>query len=409
VEVEVRAIGRDELPTLGRVFCTVVGDELGRDLIADFGHLFEPERSLCAFDGDAMVATGGVFSFELTVPGGGLVSTGGLTLVSVLPTHRRRGIMRRMVQRHFEQAGARGEPISVLTASESLLYGRFGYGPATWSARFEIDRRHAAFAWPVTDSGRVRIVEGKEAARLLPAAFDSARRACPGQVSRSPAWWELRLGDPESTHHGDGTWVHVVHESAPGQVDGYASYTLQGRWIDGVPDGLVQVRELMAQSPGAAAALWCFCLNLDLTTAVELHNRPVDEPLRWLLADPRRLRITLLADFLWLRLLDLPGALAARRYGGGGQLVLEVADRLMPSNQGRFLLDADPNGAACTRTSAEPDVTLDIADLGAAYLGGVRFANLAAAGRVREGRLGGLARADALFATERAPWCATEF
>ena len=165
----------------------------------------------------------------------------------------------------------------------------------------------------------------------------------------------------------------------------------------------------MAATPEAAASLWRFCLDLDLTTTVELHNRPTDEPLRWCLADPRRLRTTRVSDFLWLRILDLPGALAARRYATGGQLVLEVADPLLAQNEGRFRLDGGPAGADCARTRFEPDVVLDVAALGALYLGGVRFSTLGRAGRIHEARPGALARADAMFSSDLAPWCSTDF
>jgi predicted acetyltransferase len=410
MDLDIRPIPAEELPELARVFGTVFGEPWADDAVAQFRPLFEADRSLCAFDAqEGMVATGGAYSFELTVPGRTVVPAGGLTLVSVLPTHRRRGILRALIQRHFDDVQARGEPVSILTASESLIYGRFGYGLASSAAHLEIDRRHAAFAGSVPTGGRVRMVAGEEAARLLPEVFERVRRLHPGQVSRGPALWELLLRDPEWIRRGRGPRVDVVVETTPGRVDGYASYGLKQRWNGNLPDNLAQVLELMAVTPEAAASLWRFCLDLDLTTTVELHNRPLDEPLRWCLADPRRLRTTQLSDFLWLRILDLRAALTARRYAASGQLVLEVADPLLPGNEGRFRLDGGPAGADCTRTGFEPDVVLDVAALGAAYLGGVSFSTLGRAARVREGRPGALARADAMFASDRAPWCSTDF
>jgi len=381
MDVEIRPIAVEELPELARVFGTVFGRRWPGEALAEFPKVFETERSLCAFDAqEGMVATAGAYSFELTVPGGVGMPAGGLTLVSVLPTQ-----------------------------SESLLYGRFGYGLASSAADLEIDRRHAAFAGSVPTGGRVRLVAGDEAARMLPELFDRVRRVHPGQVSRTPAWWDLRLRDPEWIRDGGGPRVNVAYEPAPGQVDGYATYSLKPRWTDNLPDNVAQVHELMAVTPEAAASLWRFCLDLDLTTTVELRNRPVDEPLRWCLADPRRLRTTLLSDFLWLRVLDLRAALAARRYAASGQLVLEVADPLVPENDGRFRLDGGPSGADCARTTFEPDVVLDVAALGAVYLGGVRFSTLGRAGRIREARPGALARADAMFTSDLAPWCSTHF
>jgi predicted acetyltransferase len=254
------------------------------------------------------------------------------------------------------------------------------------------------------------MLAGEEAARLLPGIFERVQRTWPGQVSRSGAWWRMWLDDPAWIRGDWGPRVLVVHEPPGGEPDGYASYRQRGQWADGLPDGVVRVEELHAETPEAAAGLWGFCLDLDLTVAVELRDRPLDEPLHWLLVDPRRLRTTKVADFLWLRLLDLPAALAARRYASAGRLVLEVADALVPANQGRFALEGGPDGAECRPAGqAEPDVVLDVADLGALYLGGVRFASLARAGRIREGRSGGVALADAMFATDRVPWCSTGF
>ena len=408
--VELRAIEPAELAELGRVFGMVFGEPWPKGWVEHLRPVFEFDRSLCGFDGGAMVATIATYSFQLTVPGGGQVPTAGLTLGSVLPTYRRRGILRAMVARHFEDVLARGEAISVLLASESLLYERFGYGMATRQAQLVIDRRHAALRPSPEDPGRMRMLGAEEAARVLPGVFERVRRTWPGQVGRSPAWWEMWLGDPPWLR---GDWerpILVVHEPAGGEPDGYAAYRQRPLWTGGLPDGRIRVDELLAESPEAAVGLWRHCLDLDLTVTVELRNRPLDEPLHWLLVDPRRLRTTEVADFLWLRLLGLPAALAARRYAAPGRLVLEVADALVPANQGRFLLEGGPDGAACRPAGqAEPDLRLDVADLGAAYLGGVQFANLARAGRVAEARSGGLARADAMFATDRAPWCSTEF
>ncbi len=410
MDVELRAIEPAELTELGRVFGTVFGEPWPQGWVEDLRRVFEFDRSLCGFDAGAMVATIGAYTFQLTVPGGAQVPTSGLTLASVLPTYRRRGIMRAMIARHFEDVLARGETVSVLTASESLLYGRFGYGIATRQAHLVIDRRNAALRPSPGDTGRVRLLGVDEAARALPGVFERVRRTWPGQVSRSPAWWEMWLGDPPWLR---GDWerpVLVVHEPPGGEPDGYASYRQRPLWTDGLPDGRLRVDELLAENPEAAVGLWSFCLDLDLTVTVELRDRPLDEPLHWLLVDPRRLRTTQVADFLWLRLLDLPAAMRARRYATAGRLVLEVADALVPANQGRFVLEGGPDGATCQRAGQdEPDVLLDVADLGAVYLGGVRFASLARAGRVAEGHPGGVARADAMFATDRAPWCSTDF
>jgi predicted acetyltransferase len=411
MDIEIRPIEPDELPELARVFGTVFGERWPSESIDDMRRVFEFDRSLCGFDAGAMVATGGAFSFQLAVPGGSQIGAGGLTVIAVLPTHRRRGILRAVMARHFEDVLARGEAVSILAASESLLYGRFGYGIATRAAHLTIDRRNAALRPAPAASGRVRMLGTEEALGVVPELFERIRRAWPGQVSRSQAWWGMWLQDPVWMRRDWGPRVVVAYESAGADgPDGYAAYRQRGQWTDGLADGIVRVDELFAATPEAAAGLWGYCLDLDLTVTVEVRDRPLDDPLPWLLVDPRRLRTRMVADHLWLRLLDLPAALRARRYGAPGRLVLEVDDALLPANQGRFVVEGGPDGAACEAAGqAEPDLRLDVADLGAAYLGGVSFATLARAGRVREGRSGGLVRADAMFTTDRSPWCSTDF
>jgi predicted acetyltransferase len=370
---------------------------------------FEFERSLAAFDGERIVGTGGAYSMELTLPGLTSVPVGGLTAIAVLPTHRRRGILRAMIERHFQDVEARGEPLSVLNASEAGIYGRFGYGAATWSVDLEIDTPHGAFIDPPPTPGRVRLVDATEGAKLLPSFYDRARRAQPGELSRGPAVWATYLRDPEWYRHGASRHFDVVYETGGGAVDGWVSYRIESHWEGELPANTVRVRQLNALTPAARTALWRYCLDLDLASSVKLLGRPVEEPLRWLLADSRRLRTTQSHEDLWVRLLDVPAALAARRYATEDRLVLEVVDQLRPANHGRFALEGAPDGASCRRTGQDSELRLDVAELGAAYLGGVRFTTLAAAGRLTEHTPGALRRADQLFASDPAPWCTTSF
>jgi predicted acetyltransferase len=215
--------------------------------------------------------------------------------------------------------------------------------------------------------------------------------------------------DPEWTRRGASRHFDVVYESEPGRVDGWVGYRIEERWPGGLPANLVRVGALHGLTPEADAALWRYCLDLDLAATVRLRDRPLDEPIRWRLADPRRLRTVHVGDQLWLRLLDLPAALAARRYAAAGELVLEVTDTLRPANQGRFRLEGGPDGADCRPTADRADLALDVADLGAAYLGGARLATMARAGRVAELTPGALLRADAMLASDPAPWSTTHF
>ncbi len=407
--IEIRPITPDEWRPFVKVLDLGFGAASSEEELADWERLFEYERSLAAFDGPAIVGTGGASSLELTLPGDTRIPAGGLTAVAVQPTHRRRGILRALIERHFADCMGRGEAVSLLTASESSIYGRFGYGEATRRCELVIERRHADFLGPPAAGGRIRMVEGDEAGKLLPELFDRNRRAQPGDITRSPVWWELQLRDPEWLRQGAGRRVDVVYEAEPGQAEGYATYRTKPKRTDGLPDATVTVDELVAPTPAAGDALWRFCLSLDLASTIHLHNRPVDEPLRWRLADPRRLRTTQVADMLWARLLDLPAALAARGYGVSDRLVLGVHDPLVRRNEGRWALEVGPEGATCAPARADPDLVCDIVDLGATWLGGVSFTTLARAGRVAETRPGALARADRAFASTPAPWCSTDF
>lgn len=202
---------------------------------------------------------------------------------------------------------------------------------------------------------------------------------------------------------------HAKHETVPGVADGYLSYRIREQWEGAIPLSHVLVVELIARDPGVYRALWDYALNTDLCRTISFSSGRADEPLRWLLADPRRFRVDALSDYLWLRLLDAPRALAARAYGARGRLVLEVTDVFPTPSTSRFILSSGTAGAECAPTKATPDLALGIDSLGAAYLGGVPFAALATAGRVRELRPGALDRADAMFRTSTAPYCVTMF
>ena len=409
MDIDIRPITPELGNQFSDVLATAFGETLSEEERADHDRWFEYDRSIAAFDGDRMVGTGGAYSMDLTLPGLTAIPIGGLTAISVLPTHRRRGILRSMIAYHFEEVERRGELVSALGASESVIYGRFGYGLATTFADYEIDPRRGQFLRPVTTRGRVRLLDPEETAKLVPPLYDRYRRGQPGELSRPQVWWDVYARDPEWSRQGASRHYDVVYESGPGRVDGWVSYRVESRWHNGLAANIVKVRMLVGLTVEAEAALWRYLLDLDLAGTIKLIDRPVDDPIRWRLADPRRLRVTEVGDQLWVRLLDLPGALAARRYAVDDALVLEVTDAVRPRNQGRFRLQGGPGGAACEPTSAAPDLALDIADLGAAYLGGASLASLARAERVAELTRGALLRADRMFAASPSPVCTTHF
>jgi predicted acetyltransferase len=231
----------------------------------------------------------------------------------------------------------------------------------------------------------------------------------PGAIDRTELGWRGYLRDLESRRKGRSEIFYAVHRTEAGDVDGYASYRIKGHWEHGIPAHILTLRELIGLTQQARAALWTYCMSVDLVVRVEVSNRPVDDPIQWMLADPRRLRTTLSSDFLWVRLVDIPAALAARRYAMEGRLVLDIADPFLPENSGRYLLEGGPDGAVCQRSDGAPDVALDVSDLGALFLGGVAATTLARAGRIQECRSGAVRLADAMFLTQPAPWCITEF
>jgi len=410
--IEIRPPREEEFHAAVGVVCTAFGEQPTEEDERIYRLAFPLERALCAFEGGKMVATSTVLSMELTLPGGSAVPAGGLTWVGVLPTHRRRGIIRRLVAAQFADMVHRGEPVSTLLASEGNIYGRFGYGPATSVIGFSVEQPYAALAVPVEDPGRVILLDAEEAAAELPLIYENLRLLQPGAVSRSPGWWSEHLYDHPREREGGGGMFHAKHETVPGVADGYLSYRIREQWEGAIPLSHVLVVELMAGDPGVYRALWDYALNTDLCRTISFSSGRADEPLRWLLADPRRFRVDALADYLWLRLLDVPRALAAREYGYPGRLVLEVTDAFPTPSTSSFILSSGPagtGGAECAPTTATPDLALGMDSLGAAYLGGVSFAALAMAGRVRELSTGALERADAMFRTSTAPYCVTMF
>lgn len=408
MEFEIRPIEEHEFARYVRVVGAAFAERASDDETERFRAGFERARSLAVFSAGQMVATAATMSLELTLPGGVPLAVGGVTTVGVLPTHRRRGILRQMMRRQLGDIRAHGEAIAVLTASESNIYGRFGYGIAASTFNLAIERQYARLAYAPAYDGTVEFIEHDEALDVFPAFYERLRRQRPGMVSRSGRWWADFLHGPEAGD-GLGPRFYVVCRATQGEVEGIAQYRKRLQLVDRVNTSVLVLRDLLGASPAATAALWHMLFGVDLVQTIQMERRPVDEPLRWMLAEPRRLRVTALTDDLWLRLLDIPRALASRRYAASGQIVLAVDDPFVPENAGCYALEGGPDGATCQMTQQAAELALDVADLGAAYLGGVRFSTLAQAGRVRERVPGALARADALFASDPIPWCGTPF
>ena len=359
-------------------------------------------RMHAAFVGDAVVGGAGAFAFELTVPGA-RVPTAGATVVGVLPTHRRRGILRELMRAQLDDVHARGEPLAALWASEGGIYGRFGYGLASLCGDLEIRRVHAAFARPVSWDGEARLVPLDEALDPLSEVYERVAAATPGMFTRSEEWWRSRvLADPEWRRFGGGEKACAVLEGGDGP-EAYALYRVNYSFQDGISTGVTLVLEAMGVSPAATAAVWRYLLDIDWMERVQASLLPIDHPVRLLLADPGGIRFRI-GDALWLRLVDLEAALSARAYAGDDAVVVEVSDDFCPWNRGRYRL-----GPGAGRTEAAADLRLDVAALGSVYLGGFTFADLLRAGLVEEVVGGAVARGDALVRADRAPWCPENF
>lgn len=390
--LELRQITAEEFVEWVRVEARAYGNRLNADPEV-LRPNFDLDRSIAVFDRGSIV--GGAHSHlqEISIPGGSSVIAG-VANIEVQPTHRRRGIMTRMMYHQLEDVHRRGEPLAGLFASESVIYGRFGYGVGSLREEWSIPRHYTGYANRVECPGRFEFINPGDIGAVLPEVFRRSTAGRPGVFQKAPYLWEREAQAPEHRQGGRGGIFYVGYY-VENRMDGYARYRTDG--------DTVVVQELMAATGEAGAALWRFCFDTDLVTRAEAERRPVDDPLPWMLADTRRLQRNT-RDGLWLRLVDVAEALRQRRYAAEGKLVIEVRDEVCPWNEGRFALEAGPEGARCKATEAASDLALTAAALASTYLGTVGFTTLAQAGLVEEQRAGALERGNKMFAAGQAPW-----
>ncbi|MGW2817986.1 GNAT family N-acetyltransferase [Streptomyces sp. NPDC001415] len=385
----------------------VVSEEYARGLRANS----DLSRIQGAFDGGRCVATFRSFAQELTTVGGAALPVTAVSGVTVSPTHRRRGLLTRMMATELSAARERGEVASTLIAAEYAIYGRYGYAPATWLAEWEIDTGRTGLdpRWSgPADGGRVDLVDPAEMAKVGPEVFERFRAAQPGAVSRDRRWWEVATGAARR----DGPWIEpffAVYRTAQGEPAGIAAYTADERWSDAkLPENTATVQGLIGLTPEADRALWHYLCSIDWIRKVRTGYRAPDDLLPLYLPNPRAAAVVTHSDFLWLRLLDVVRVLEARTYATEGTLVLEVEDAAGVAS-GRFLLETSGTGAHCTPTTRTAELTLDVRELASLYLGDESATRLLALGRVAEERAGAAARTDELFRTARRPWCPDMF
>jgi predicted acetyltransferase len=408
---QLRPITAEEWPAFVRAMSAVFAEDPSGPFLDTPSPIAELDRSLGLFEDGRVAATSGIYSLEMSVPGGAVVPTAGITWITVAPTHRRRGVLTAIMRRQLDEVHEGGrEPVAALWAAESSIYGRFGYAPASfrggWTGRTE---RLGLRRDIDTGSGRVRLVEVDDFRTAAVPMHEQLRRWVPGNLARDHRWWDRALRDEKDQREGWTARQHVLHEEADGTVTGYASYRLKSVWTDeGEPDGKISVGEVRSTTPPAYAALWQFLLSQDLVRTVQADMASSEDPVRHLVADSRALHARP-ADALWVRLVDVGPALSARRYPAKIELVLEVRDPFCSWNTGRWHLWGHPSGAFCERTDRDPDIVLGIEELSSVYLGGVSLAGLQAAGRVQEVSPGAVTLASTAFGWPVAPWCPDEF
>jgi len=413
--IEVRGITDDERVRFIRSGSTPFGEHATDEQVEDEGTVLETDRSLVAVDGGHLVGTASAYSFELTVPGGSQVPAAGVTWVGVLPTHRRRGVLRSMMVFQLDDVAARGEPIAVLTASEASIYGRFGYGVGTRLAKVSIDTRGGLeLRSEPAAGGRLRLVEPDEHVAVTAPVYDRVRRIRVGELSRPDPWWTMLQRDREKWRDDASARFCVVHEDDGGSVDGYCWYRIKSGDSGTGARGEVRIWDIAAATDDVEAALLSYLAGIDLTASITTWCRPVDDPWPYRLVDQRRYRVQLVHDHLYVRLLDVPAALCARTYESPGSITVAVDDPFRPAAGGLFRLEVSDEGkATCERVGeagdGRADLRLGAAALGSLYLGDVTPSVLAAAARAVPASGASLRLADRMLPTTRKPLCLSEF
>lgn len=408
-DVDLRPIELAELPGFYRALSETFGEDPRDDDREHFAETFEADRSIAAFEGGQVVATAGAYSLEMTLPGGPR-PVAGVTIVGVLPTHRRRGLLTDMMRHQLTELHERQlEPVAALWASEGVIYGRFGYGVAARQVGMTADRARVRLrpGTPV-GSGRVLLASPEQARPHEMAVYEQVRRSSVGLLARSDIWWNRILWDPEHVRGGATVRRHALYTEQDGSVSGFVTYRFKDEWTPAANNSEVRIADVFALNPEAYAALWGFLAGLDLYPKLRKDRAPLDDPIQHLLADVRAFRPAVY-DSLWVRLADVGRALAGRAYSTPVDVVLEVADDFCPWNAGRWRLSGDESGATCEPTTDPADLVLTAAELGAVHLGGPTLVGLAAAGRVEERTAGALRAASRAFAGERQPWCPEVF
>jgi predicted acetyltransferase len=399
VEISVRRASGDDLAAIADLDGASFGTKYSEQELTDMASLLDLDRFYVAVDRDRIVGITGDYPFEMTVPGGRL-DVPGVTWVSVDPTYRRRGILRKLMRRQLEDFRDAGHAAAVLTASEGGIYGRFGYGVASHVRKTSLDRRRVALRVP-GDQSAVTRASAAEARKAMPELHERWRAQTPGALSRRDALWDFLTLDHDWQRGGMSGMFYLLHR------DGYLAYRIKSEWSDGDPRHTCWISDYVMASPAAHADLWQVLLGMDLVGTIESYRIPLDDPLAHIVDDGRQIRTTHVGDGLWLRPLDVPSLLAARTYAIDVDVSIEVHDSML--GDGSYLLRGNASGATCEPTDRGADVELDAAALGAVFLGGVRLESLVRAGVVRAHDNAAVVRLDRALLADRLPMYGTGF
>ena len=395
--LEMRTVTADEFAKWLSAESRAHGNRLADDPEALRSH-FDLDRTVVVLEQGNIVGGSHSRRVDMSLPGA-TTTISGICNVSVQPTHTRRGVMTQMMQHQLNNFHQRDEPLAALFSTESIIYGRFGYGIGSLYERWTIERPYTAYTRPYKSPGQVFFVDPEDTPKQLPEVFQRSTKDRPGMFQREQHHWERDSRAQEHSQGGPGGLFYVAYEEN-GRIDGYATYRSTGTTL--------VINELMAATQEATAALWRFCFDVDRMSTTEALKRPVDDPLPWMLADPRRLQRST-RDGVWVRIVDARAALELRRYLREDRLVLEVKDDTCPWNEGRFELESSPEGASCRVSSKSPDLLLNVTHLASVFMGAVSFSTLAGASLIEECTPNALLRADCMFASRYQPWSPHSF
>jgi predicted acetyltransferase len=406
--VVVRPLGSDAWAHVARIIEMSFGSDWPADEQDVDRARFEPDRSFGAVDGDEVVGHTCAYSFTMTAPGGPL-AVAGVSMVGVLPTHRRRGVLTALMRHQLTTLHeTRAEPVAALTASEPAIYGRFGYGLASEVAGVEIPRAHRTLrAVPGTGEVTLHYADKDKTLEICAGLRETVVPGRPGMFRHTEPWRRGEVADPSSARHGASPLRCVLAER-DGRATGYAYFRTKPSWSPRGPDGKTLLERVHATDAPSYAALWRFLLDQDLAVTTVGRRLAVDDPLLSLVVDLRQAQVTV-RDGLWARLVDVGRALASRTYAAPVDAVIEVRDDFCPWNSGRWHLAGDATGASCGKVSRQPDLVIDVADLGAAFFGRPALHPLGAAGLVDERTTGSLAAVSRAFRHDPLPWLDTPF